>query len=358
MSGLSNYLCAILLIMLHVQGTIFSLDVHYDNVFVGQQGELASSEILRIPAVHHKNGSQIRLSSGFESYTIHEDVPFYPLADITGTSIGLIHGHPTLCGGYYRYDENNQMGYIASNECWSYAMDNDSWVSAPDMTEERQYAASVTINGSYFILGGKNSDYVPISSIEKFDGKKWNQIGGMPWGVSSHCVTPINSSHVLVTGGDYLQEAHPMDPPSHCSNVSYILNIKDFSWKKVESFAKHLTNHWEIKCGHGCSKMPGGNSKIVLVGAAVNTDTDEIYNIVETFDPVSEQWMAGPKFPFPINGAALVNKSNSILMIGGISLNNGEALNTIYELHQNNSWTLLEDKLKYARYGFSAISFG
>ena len=78
---------------------------------------------------------------------------------------------------------------------------------------------------------------------------------------------------------------------------------------------------------------------------------------METFDPVSEQWMAGPKFPFPINGAALVNKSNSILMIGGISLNNGEALNTIYELHQNNSWTLLEYKLKYARYGFSAISF-
>ena len=102
MSGLSNYLCAILLIMLHVQGKIFSLDVHYANVFVGQQGESASSEILRIPSLYYKNGSQIPLSSGLKSYTIHEDVPFYPLADITGASIGIIHGNPTLCGGYYR----------------------------------------------------------------------------------------------------------------------------------------------------------------------------------------------------------------------------------------------------------------
>ena len=103
MSGLSNYLCAILLIMLHVQGTIFSLDVHYDNVFVGQQGESATSEILRIPSLHHRNGSQLPLSSGLKSYMIHEDIPFYPLADITGTSIGLIHGRPTLCGGCLLY---------------------------------------------------------------------------------------------------------------------------------------------------------------------------------------------------------------------------------------------------------------
>lgn len=120
-----------------------------------------------------------------------DPVPDYPLEMTQGTG-GLIDNQfPVVCGG------SGVSGYL--NQCFIFR--SNQWEFLLNMTSSRDEAASVMIDNTMWILGGRDAKGVSLNTTEFIGGKTTLAGPEMPLATRNHCVMKINETAIMTTGG-------------------------------------------------------------------------------------------------------------------------------------------------------------
>ena len=116
---------------------------------------------------------------------------------LTGATGAIVSGHPIICGG--TVDNHNNR-----NECYHYRKASNSWTFLNTMITRRVASASVSLNGTLFIMGGSyHRSWLSISSTEYVspDGGASRQGPDMPTPRSHHCAVKLSTGQVMLIGG-------------------------------------------------------------------------------------------------------------------------------------------------------------
>ena len=124
-----------------------------------------------------------------------------PIA-LTGATGAIVSGHPIICGGTLDNHNNRK-------ECYHHSKASNSWTFLNNMITLRFASASVSLNGTLFIMGGSYyRPYLTISSTEYVspDGSASQQGPDLPTPRSHHCAVKLSSGQVMLLGGsDYVK---------------------------------------------------------------------------------------------------------------------------------------------------------
>ena len=106
----------------------------------------------------------------------------------------------------------------------------------------------------------------------------------------------------------------------------------------------------EMSCGAIRTEAEG-----VKIFVAGGSDVDYIETVrVDVFSVATGEWAQGPRLPMPLRAAATVQFRDTLLLVGGRRWGGG--LRTVMKLEpQTGQWTVLEQKLKYPRWGVFAM---
>jgi hypothetical protein len=207
------------------------------------------------------------------------------------------------------------------------------------MNSVRAYAAAVQLkDGKLLVTGGTNLFGNSVNSAEILTEDGWeSNIPSLPVTISFHCMVTVNSTTVMVIGG------HQND---HNLGKTFYFTIGEESWTE----GPELRNN--IRMYHSCGKIrrDKDSQEMSIIVAGGN---DNSYSLsVEILNKGSDEWQRGPKLPFGIEQAQMVeDQKGGVVLIGGWSSKNGE-LDTLYQLPhggQDAVWTEMEQKLKTRR---------
>ena len=112
----------------------------------------------------------------------------YPIAMRYATG-AIVSGHPIICGG--TLDNHNNR-----NECYHHNKASNSWTFLNTMITRRFASASVSLNGTLFIMGRSYyRPYLTISSTEYVspDGSASQQGPDLPRPRSHHCAVKLST---------------------------------------------------------------------------------------------------------------------------------------------------------------------
>ena len=117
---------------------------------------------------------------------------------VTDATGGLIESSvPLICGGYSPLEEGAK--YIGNQkQCW-YMIDEFAY--AIDLIHDRHFSSSVILNNDVLWITGGNTP-LSTNSSEFVRLNRPSEIGpALPLNLNGHCMTKINDTHVIITGG-------------------------------------------------------------------------------------------------------------------------------------------------------------
>ena len=161
-----------------------------------------------------------RTKGGFPDYTqvvdITDDTKSCPNWDaypkpVIGATGSVMYISPVICGGGYDGD--------SYDKCHLLDLESKKWTFLTTMTANRSNSASVAINGSLFITGGKDENKDNLASTEyvHMDGVV-SPGPDLPAPRSRHCMVTLPSGKVMIIGGyDYgnLRSVMVLDPDTN-----------------------------------------------------------------------------------------------------------------------------------------------
>ena len=251
----------------------------------------------------------------------------------------LFRGVPIICAGF-----SNQV----EKRCNS--LQNGTWKSMPNMTEVRYDPVSVILsptgNETLYIAGGHE-----LSSVESFDGKNFNQITipNLPNQIFVTCMVKINNSMAMLIGGSTDGNTADIDK-------TYFFDVIQKKW--VPGPQLPVPRGWHF-CGVMNWKNPATNviEKVIVVAGGILyqqplTNSVELL-FLNDFENNNSGWKVGPSIPVRVDGSAMVEFQNGVIMIGGRGERNGRHL---YQLSSPyGKWTEMKQTLKEPRSHF--VSF-
>jgi len=169
-----------------------------------------------------------------------------------------------MCGG--------QTNDGFSSSC--YLLTRSGYQEMPGLMQERSDAASVVTPLGLWVTGGY--DYTYLDTTEIWSNNQSRPHVRLPEGVSGHCLTPLNTTHVLLTGGE-------TDP--------YSLSSGAFIYNEEEGF----TRIEDMSIGrkyHGCSVID--DSTVLVAGGDTGKGRS---SSSEYLDLTSLTWSPGPELP-------------------------------------------------------------
>jgi len=200
---------------------------------------------------------------------------------------GFIFDSLFLCGG-----TTDQAGYVApNNTCDSYYLPTQEWRDMEAMVENRHGAASVTLLGNLYVLGGSNGVRA-LSSVEIYDPSKshWSRGVDMPEPLIGLCAAHHEDA-ILVTGGH--------GDGYSVSNRAYLFNVTTNRWHQLPSMEVS-------RYSHGCSfstrlmvySLP--EPSLIITGGVSEDESETKLQSSEMFNLASNQWTKFNDLPFPI----------------------------------------------------------
>ncbi len=236
-----------------------------------------------------------------------------------------------LCGG----SQNSSY----SNKC--YSLENNQWVSSASMNSVRRSAAAAQLkDGKLFVTGGHDGSYSSLNSAEMLTEEGWeSNIPSLPVSIADHCMVTVNSTTVMVIGGEQNRQI---------SGKTFYFTFEEESW--TEGPELRNKRRW-----HSCGKIRRNKETQEMSIIAAGGYDDGVYlSSVEILHEGSNKWQTGPELPFGIYGSEMVEDQNGgVVLIGG-SIN----LDTLYQLPhggQDAVWTKMEQKMKTGKYQFTAL---
>jgi len=222
------------------------------------------------------------------------------------TSTGVI-----TCGGEINYDE------ISS----CYLLTSSGYQEMPGLINKRTYAASVVTPLGLWVTGGYYYGQVHDTT------EIWSNNGSqphvrLPEAMAGHCLTSLNKTHALLTGGGY---------PSERSFAAFIYNEEE-GFTRIEDMK---TARWF----HGCTVI---NDSTALV-AGGSSDHGPLSS-TEYLDLTSLTWSPGPELPEEVTHAQMLGPEELGPEMGGHLLIGGYDLFKLVEegLEQKRHWTYIE----------------
>jgi len=260
-----------------------------------------------------------------------QDFPF----GLEGAFGGLgFQDKPIICGGY-----NNYPKYSNLKEC--YSLEDNGWTSAPGLNTEKVWAAvspSPYPSGDqrFFVTGGKHDKHNENSSLntaEVLTEEGWKTLPQtLPVRISKHCSVLVNSTTVMVIGGE--QNARQ-------SSDTYLFNTENEVWTEGPKLSK-IRSH--ASCGRIRKDSQSQEFSIIVAGGLDENGTT--LSSVEILDLGSNEWRAGPDFPFGIQEAKMVEYQNGeVILVGGISY---PANQPIFQLQHGGAdvdWTTMLEQM-------------
>ncbi len=239
-------------------------------------------------------------------------------------------GNPIICGGY----QNN------SNSKKCYSLENNEWISSDSMNSVRAYAAAAQLqDGKLLVTGGVVGSGSYLNSAEMLTEEGWeSNIPSLPVTIAAHCMVTVNSTTVMVIGGEQNRQD---------SGKTFYFTFGDESWTEGPELKNKRSYH---SCGKIRRNKESQEMSIIVAGGSVSGSS--YLSSVEILDEGSNEWQTGPELPFGIEGSQMVEDQNGgVVLIGGRS-SSGEYLDTLYQLPhrgQDAVWTKMEQKMKIGR---------
>ncbi len=283
---------------------------------------------------------------------ICDNLPDFPIGMIR--AIGHLYAKttPIVCGGAW------------TSDCFTFYHGN--WMFSSSLNERRIHTASAIFSNSsneeddiILITGGLNVNdaFSPLSSVESFDGKIWNQIifASLPTTLYSHCMVKIDNSLLFLIGG-------VIENTPDASSNTYFFDVLNNQWI---SGPQLNIKRYEHSCGviHWTNPNNGIAQAVVVVAGGINTKGNAISSVellfLDEYKTNKQGWTLGPNLPQSIYAAKMTEFQDRLILVGGIG--NFETDNRrLYQLSTTHDggpwfWTELKQILKEGRN--SAVSF-
>jgi len=234
-----------------------------------------------------------------------------------------------------------------------------SWSTAPPLLQPRAAHAVVRVSDSIFAIGGTDGSGYPVSSVERFDGRRWRPETRLPvsGGLNATAAVAIGT-RVYVLGGFVGTGNVPT------ARVS-VYDTATRTWSRAADLPSPRGGHAAVVLAGRIHVLGGGNSVSTLADHSVYDPTTDrwstaaplgrakgspaavvfggrIYSIggrsgasdfggVEIYDPASDQWAPGPSIP-PRGTAGAAVYGRSIYLFGGESQSAGRTLSDVLRL--------------------------
>jgi hypothetical protein len=189
-----------------------------------------------------------------------------------------------------------------------------------------------------YVTGGFDESGSPVNSAEMLTAEGWySNIPSLPVTVWAHCMITVNSTTVMVIGGQQNDQF---------SGKTFYFTFGEESWTE----GPELKNE---RVDHSCGKIRRNKeSQEMSIIVAAGYDFSSRLSSVEILDEGSNGWQTGPELLFGIDNSQMVEDQNGgVVLIGGYSPSVGR-LDTLYQLShggQDAVWTKMEQKMKTGR---------
>jgi hypothetical protein len=262
--------------------------------------------------------------------TTCKDPPNFPAT--VNVAIGGIgfKENPIICSGF--------QNTFYSNKC--YSLENNEWASFPSMNSARSFAAADQLQDrKLLVTGGLISDTAEMLTEEGWESK----IPSLPFIINFHCMVTVNSTTVMVIGGNQNELI---------SAKVFYFTFGDASWTEGPEM-KHKRAYQS--CGRIRSDINSQETSIIVAGGLNGSYP---LTSVEILDEGSNRWQKGHALPLGIYLSQMVEDPNGgVVLIGGSSSSTVH-LDTLYHLPHGGLdavWTKMEQKLKIGRWQHTAF---
>lgn len=198
-----------------------------------------------------------------------------------GAAAGIIRDKLYVVGGF-QFNFNTNTGNKTLNNLEIYSPSSDKWTAGKPMPTERSGAAAGVIDGKLYVVGGRrrvvSSFYLDAMEVYDPDINEWLKLTPMPTARAGAAAGVIDGK-LYVAGG-----CNPALPDT----FSTILEVYDPKTDTWESKSPMSTARWLIRAGVI-------NDKLYVVGGLSGSIGDprpntQTYNVLEVYDPVSDSW--------------------------------------------------------------------
>jgi len=202
------------------------------------------------------------------------NIPVFPKGEINGYVGSYSSAGVHMCGGYANNDltSSSSRGYISS----CYLLTSKGYKDMPGMLTKRHDAASALTPQGWWVTGGDTGDLI-FSTTELWRNNQWQEHVRLPVPLSGHCMTKVNKSHTLLTGGVTEDWKH---------SASSFLYSEETGFTMIEDMKTP-------RRGHGCSVI---NDNVVFVAGGYGTDWNPLRE-TEYLDLTTLTWSHGPELP-------------------------------------------------------------
>ena len=174
-----------------------------------------------------------------------------------------------------------------------------AWVSSGNMIDERQgHTATLLDDGTLLVIGGYTDQLECAPTVERYDPRsdRWADETELPDGMRCpHSATLLDDGTVLVDGG----------PAAATYDASRA------SWRAVG-------DHVVVRFQPSSTLLEDGS--VLVAGGWVGESEGRPTASVESFDPTTRLWSAGPVMTQPrVSHVAVRLKDGSVLVAGGYS---------------------------------------
>jgi len=236
------------------------------------------------------------------------NIPVFPGGRYYGyvgrsTSDGVL-----MCGGW------TNRGITSS----CYLLTSSGYQDMPGLINERYYAASVVTPLGLWVTGGYNGEYQYLDTTEIWSNNQSQPHVRLPEGLQGHCLTSLNTTHLLLTGGD--------TDTDYITAAAYLYSEED-GFTRIEDMKTPRDSH-------GCSVI-NGNTVIVSGGGART----------EFLDLNSLSWTDGPELPEYVYSAQILGPEELGPEVGGHLLLGGTKIFKLEEegLTQTRQWIKVKE---------------
>lgn len=262
-------------------------------------------------------------------------------------------------------------GWKPKGMVYEYDPNNDSWTKKKNMPYLSHHVAAVELNGKIYMFGGfKYPDtpqtgtvqpgWQPIDNTWEYDpaNDTWKALAPMP--------SKRGSSNAVVHGGKiYVIGGASMHPGS---KETFIHPARPHRAVDTNEVYDPATNTWATRSpmptarNHAAAGMV--NNKIYIIAGRIGNGfitRGSSVNIVEEYDPATDQWGA-LKAPMPTTRSAVASATNrgKIYVAGGEDQDSRKlsAFRAVEAFDPvTNSWTILPS-MQYPRHGLAGAFVG
>jgi len=249
------------------------------------------------------------------------NIPVFPGGDWSGyvgrsTSDGVL-----MCGGYVRRYEG---GYFMSS---CYLLTSSGYQDMPPLINLRGGAASLVTPLGLWVTGGFAGDQ-DLDTTEVWNNNQSQPHVRLPEGLSGHCLTSVNKTHILLTGGFSMSKNKNFAAAYIFSEEDGFTRIQDMKTPRRD---------------HGCSVI--NDSTVVVAGGILAYEGPS----TEYLDLNSLKWMDGPELPEHVFPAKILGPEELGSEIGGHLLIGEKKIFKLEEegLTQTRQWTMVGE-MKYS----------